>query len=52
MQTCSLIAAKYYQGESPAGSVGLIGPTRMLYENAIALVEVARDTLSQALTKN
>jgi len=52
MQTCSLIAAKYYQGQSPAGSVGLIGPTRMLYENAIALVEVARDTLSQALTKN
>jgi heat-inducible transcriptional repressor len=52
MQSCSLISANYYQGEFPSGSVGLIGPTRMLYENAIALVEVAADTLSQALTKN
>jgi len=52
MQTCSLISANYYQGQFPAGSVGLLGPTRMLYENAIALVEVAADTLSQALTKN
>lgn len=49
MQTCSLISAKYYQGELPSGSVGLIGPTRMLYENSIALVEVAADTLSQVL---
>jgi heat-inducible transcriptional repressor len=52
MQTCSLISANYYQGGFPSGSVGLIGPTRMLYENAIALVEVAADTLSEALTKN
>ncbi len=52
MQTCSLISANYYQGRYPSGSVGLIGPTRMLYENAIALVEVAADTLSQTLTKN
>jgi heat-inducible transcriptional repressor len=52
MQTCSLISANYYQGASPVGSVGLIGPTRMLYENAIALVEVAADTLSQVLRRN
>ncbi|QDZ40542.1 heat-inducible transcriptional repressor HrcA [Euhalothece natronophila Z-M001] len=51
MQICSLISADYYQGKLLAGSVGLIGPTRMLYENAIALVEVAADTLSEALTK-
>ncbi len=50
MQTCSLISANYYQGDIPAGSIGLIGPTRMLYENAIALVEVAADTLSEQLT--
>lgn len=52
MQTCSLVSAKYCQGELPVGSVGLIGPTRMLYENAIALVEVAADILSQSLTEN
>ena len=51
MQTCSLVSANYYQGESPAGSLGLVGPTRMLYENAIALVEVAADTLSQSLSQ-
>ncbi|MGB2924355.1 MAG: heat-inducible transcriptional repressor HrcA [Limnothrix sp.] len=46
MQTCALIAANYYQEETPVGSVGVIGPTRMFYENAIALVEATADYLS------
>jgi heat-inducible transcriptional repressor len=32
------------------GSVGLIGPTRMLYENAIALVESTAQYLTDSLT--
>ena len=49
MQFCSLISAYYYQGEYPAGSVGIIGPTRIAYEYAIALVESTADYLSKQL---
>lgn len=49
MRPCSLISATYYQGNIPVGSVGLIGPTRMLYENTIPLVESTADYLSETL---
>ena len=51
MRTCALVCAPYQQGEVPVGSVGILGPTRMIYENAIALVETAADYLTDALTE-
>lgn len=51
MRTCTLISATYRQGSVPVGSVGVLGPTRMVYENAIALVEAAADFLSDALSQ-
>jgi heat-inducible transcriptional repressor len=51
MRTCTLVSATYKQGEVPVGSVGILGPTRMLYENAIALVETAADYLTGALSQ-
>ena len=50
LNICTLISARYHQGDIPVGSVGLIGPTRMIYENAIALVEASADYLSGALS--
>jgi len=50
MQTCSLVTATYCRDNQPAGSVGLLGPTRMLYENAIALVEAAADYLTRSFS--
>lgn len=50
MRTCTLISATYRQGLVPVGSVGVLGPTRMVYENAIAVVEAAADYLSEALS--
>lgn len=50
MRTCTLIVANYHQDEVPVGSVGIIGPTRMLYENTIALVESTADYISEALS--
>lgn len=50
MRPCTLIAATYHQGDRPVGSVGVIGPTRMLYENAIPLVESTANYLSEALS--
>ena len=50
MRTCSLIASHYWKGTIPIGSVGVLGPTRMFYENAIAAVEATADYLSEALS--
>jgi heat-inducible transcriptional repressor len=38
MQICTLISTNYHQDSVPVGSVGLLGPKRMLYEDSIALV--------------
>jgi heat-inducible transcriptional repressor len=50
MRTCTLISSVYKQGDVPVGSIAVIGPTRMLYENAIALVESTAEYLSSALS--
>ena len=50
MRTCTLVSAYYYQEDRPVGSVGIIGPTRMLYENTIALVGTTADYLSETLS--
>ncbi len=50
MRGCTLISATYQRGSVPVGSLGMLGPTRMVYENAIALVETTADYLSETLT--
>ncbi len=50
MRPCTLISATYKQGEIPVGSVGIIGPTRMLYENTIPLVQSTANYLTSALS--
>jgi heat-inducible transcriptional repressor len=50
MRSCSLVTAPYHQEGIPVGSVGVLGPTRMIYEQAIAAVGAASHYLSQALS--
>lgn len=50
IRTCTLISSTYRRGTVPVGSVGVLGPTRMDYETAIAVVEAAADYLSEALS--
>ncbi|NEQ27857.1 MAG: heat-inducible transcriptional repressor HrcA, partial [Microcoleus sp. SIO2G3] len=52
IRSCALVSATYQRGEVPVGSVGMLGPTRMVYEDAIALVEATADYLSEALTQS
>jgi heat-inducible transcriptional repressor len=52
IRTCTLVSATYQRGSVPVGSVGMLGPTRMVYENAIALVEATADYLSDALNQS
>jgi heat-inducible transcriptional repressor len=49
MQTYALVSANYHQGSTAMGSIGVLGPTRMFYENTIPLVEATADYLSDAL---
>lgn len=49
MQSCALVSSTYGKDSLPLGSVGVLGPTRMVYENAVAIVAAAADHLSEAL---
>jgi heat-inducible transcriptional repressor len=51
MQGCALVVSNYTQQEIPLGTVGVLGPTRMVYENAVAIVKAAADNLSNALSR-
>ncbi|MGD1852962.1 MAG: heat-inducible transcriptional repressor HrcA [Leptolyngbyaceae cyanobacterium] len=50
MQGCALISATYKRNATPLGSVGVMGPTRMLYENTIAAVEATSSYLSEIMS--
>ncbi|MEB3293311.1 MAG: heat-inducible transcriptional repressor HrcA [Synechococcales bacterium] len=50
MRSCTLISSTYHRSGMPSGSVSLLGPTRMNYETAIALVENTADYLSDRLS--
>jgi heat-inducible transcriptional repressor len=48
MQICTLVSSSYSPTATSIGSVSLLGPKRMLYENVIPLVENTADYLSTA----
>ncbi|OUL37473.1 heat-inducible transcriptional repressor HrcA [Nostoc sp. T09] len=50
IRTCTLITSTYRRGSVPVGSVGVLGPTRLDYESAIAVVTAAADYLSEAFS--
>ena len=50
MQDCSIVTTSYYIGERRAGFIGVIGPTRMRYDRAVASVRLMANSLSTVLT--
>jgi heat-inducible transcriptional repressor len=48
MQICTLVSSRYCPTATSIGSVSLLGPKRMLYENVIPLVENTADYLTTA----
>lgn len=50
MRCCSFVASAYRIGERVAGTVSVLGPTRMHYEVATAAVEYIAQALSRVLT--
>lgn len=47
---CSLVASSYRAGERVMGTVGIVGPTRMQYAHAVALVDYLARVLSGLLS--
>jgi heat-inducible transcriptional repressor len=47
---CSLVASSYGSPERPMGTVGIVGPTRMRYSRAIALVDYLARVLTRLLS--
>jgi heat-inducible transcriptional repressor len=47
----SVVTAPYHDGGQTLGVLGVIGPTRMAYEQVIPIVDVTAKMLSAALTK-
>jgi len=50
LATCSLVASPYHSGERVVGTVGIVGPTRMQYARAVALVDYLAQVLSRLLS--
>jgi heat-inducible transcriptional repressor len=51
IHSCALVSATYQRGNVSVGSVGVLGPTRMAYEDTIALVETTASYLSEAISQ-
>jgi heat-inducible transcriptional repressor len=52
MHRLSVIRQTFYVGQTEAGTIAIIGPTRMPYEGGIPLVNFTAKALSEALTKH
>lgn len=48
---CSIVVAPYLVGGEPAGTIGVLGPTRMNYQETLAAVAVVSGRLSRLLTE-
>jgi len=48
----SVIRQTFYVGQTEAGTIAIIGPTRMPYEAGIPLVNFTAKALSEALTRH
>src|ERR1700730_7381727 len=49
LDDCSVVTARYADGDSVIGVLGVIGPTRMAYERVIPIVEMTAKLLGAAL---
>lgn len=51
LRDCSIISASYGQAGKVLGSIGIVGPTRMDYSKAIALVRFMAEGISEILAR-
>lgn len=51
LQRLAIIASRFYVNDQEAGSLAVMGPTRMSYETTVPLVQETAKALSQALSR-
>lgn len=51
LQTYTVVRQRFYVGEDEAGTIALVGPTRMDYDKGVPLLEYAARAVSETLTK-
>lgn len=49
LQDCSMVVANYFVNGEKAGSIGVLGPTRMSYGHTVSLMEYIAGELSRAM---
>ena len=52
IDNCSVVIATYHLNGRPIGKIGVLGPTRMKYDEVISSVKFMSDFLSDLLTNN
>lgn len=52
MKDCSVVTATYELGEGMRGTIGIVGPKRMDYENVVNSLKTLKEELDQVLKKN
>ena len=52
IDNCSVVIATYHLNGRPVGKIGVLGPTRMKYDEVISSVKFMSDFLSDLLTNN
>jgi heat-inducible transcriptional repressor len=51
MHSLSIVAGRFYVGDTEAGAIAVVGPKRMRYATAMPLVETAAKALTEALSR-
>lgn len=52
LDDCSVVTARYDDGDGAVGVLGVIGPTRMAYERVIPIVDITAKLLGSALNSD
>lgn len=50
--SCTIVAIPYYINQNVAGVVGMLGPTRIPYQETFGLIKEFSHSISEALTRN
>ncbi len=51
IRDCSVVVADFYVGGEQAGTIGVLGPTRMSYGKTVSLIDFVANELSRALAE-
>ncbi len=51
LENVSMVVKDYYVGQTPIGSVGVVGPTRMKYPKVVSVVDFVADSVTERINR-